>query len=189
MEASQLPPCPGLQFSLLTSHFNCCSNFLTGLPRPAVGPSPCSPPCNQRVLLEGGGEKGYLGISQPPSLSTASHCIRMESQVFFVSQVLQDFVPFFPDLQPHWLSFSSYNTFALLQEDSFHATPSVWKPPAHLTVPNSRLGSQFKHTQENLPWPFFLGLICLCVLSLQDPCNFLIRKLTRALHFYLQSLD
>ena len=85
MEASVVPSFPELQFSLLTSHLNCYSNFLTGLPRPAVGPAPRTPNRNQRTLLGGGGEKGYLGISQPPSLSTASHCIRIESQV------LQDF--------------------------------------------------------------------------------------------------
>ena len=75
------------------------------------------------------------------------------------------------------------------KEDSLQATPSVWKPLPTSLVPNSHFGSQLKHTQENLPWPFFLGLICLCVLSLQHLCNFLIRKLTRALHFYLQPFD
>ena len=88
MEASLLPPCPELQFSLLTSHLKCCSNFLTGLPRPTVGPSLRTPNCNQRAFWGGSGEKGYLSISQPPSLSTASDCIRIVSSFLCVCRTL-----------------------------------------------------------------------------------------------------
>ena len=103
-----MPSFPELQFSLLTSHLNCCSNFLTGLPSPTYS----------KLQSKGtfGGWRGerlswHLSASLPfNSFSLHKDRVSSPAGLFFVSQVLQDSIPFFPDRQPHCSSFSSYNT-------------------------------------------------------------------------------